>query len=47
MTTQVISSMHQDYISHVAFDIYGRRMATCSGDVRTKRLIIFVSYSRR
>jgi len=32
MTTQVISSMHQDYISHVAFDIYGRRMATCSGD---------------
>jgi len=31
-STQVISSMHQDYIHGVAFDIYGRRMATCSGD---------------
>ena len=30
--TQVISSMHQDYIHGCAFDIYGRRMATCSGD---------------
>lgn len=29
---QVISSMHQDYIHGCAFDIYGRRMATCSGD---------------
>jgi nucleoporin SEH1 len=31
-STQVLSSMHQDYVHHVAFDIYGRRMATCSGD---------------
>ena len=31
-STQVISSMHQDYIHGCAFDIYGRRMATCSGD---------------
>jgi WD40 repeat protein len=31
-TSQVISSMHQDYIHGCAFDIYGRRMATCSGD---------------
>jgi len=31
-STQIISSMHQDYIHGCAFDIYGRRMATCSGD---------------
>ena len=31
-STQVLSSMHQDYVHHVAFDIYGRRMVTCSGD---------------
>jgi WD40 repeat protein len=31
-TTKVLASMHQDYVHHVAFDIYGRRMATCSGD---------------
>ena len=30
--SQVITSMHMDYIHHVAFDVYGRRMATCSGD---------------
>ena len=29
---KVIESMHMDYIHHVAFDVYGRRMATCSGD---------------
>jgi hypothetical protein len=31
-STQVLASMHQDYIHDIAFDIYGRRMATCSGD---------------
>jgi WD40 repeat protein len=31
-STKVLTSMHQDYVHHVAFDIYGRRMATCSGD---------------
>jgi len=31
-STQVINSMHMDYIHKVAFDTYGRRMATCSGD---------------
>lgn len=31
-STQVISSMHLDYVHKVAFDTYGRRMATCSGD---------------
>jgi nucleoporin SEH1 len=31
-TTQVLSSLHHDYIHMVAFDVYGRRMATCSGD---------------
>lgn len=30
--SKVIESMHMDYIHHVAFDVYGRRMATCSGD---------------
>lgn len=30
--SKVITSMHMDYIHHVAFDVYGRRMATCSGD---------------
>ncbi|GKY91330.1 hypothetical protein MPSEU_000105200 [Mayamaea pseudoterrestris] len=29
---QVLSSFHSDYIYHVSFDTYGRRMATCSGD---------------
>jgi nucleoporin SEH1 len=29
---QVLSSFHSDYIYKVAFDTYGRRMATCSGD---------------
>jgi nucleoporin SEH1 len=29
---QVIPSMHMDYIHQVALDVYGRRMATCSGD---------------
>jgi WD40 repeat protein len=28
----VLSSFHSDYIYKVAFDTYGRRMATCSGD---------------
>jgi nucleoporin SEH1 len=31
-STQILSSAHSDYIHHVSFDIYGRRMATCSGD---------------
>jgi nucleoporin SEH1 len=31
-STQVLSSRHQDYIHDCKFDIYGRRMATCSGD---------------
>ncbi|KAI2513702.1 hypothetical protein MHU86_842 [Fragilaria crotonensis] len=31
-STQILSSLHSDYIHHVSFDIYGRRMATCSGD---------------
>ncbi|KAG7358385.1 WD repeat-containing protein [Nitzschia inconspicua] len=31
-STQIVSSMHQDYIHDCKFDIYGRRMATCSGD---------------
>jgi len=31
-TTQILSSEHSDYVHHIAFDIYGRRMATCSGD---------------
>jgi nucleoporin SEH1 len=30
--TQMLSSLHTDYVHHVAFDTYGRRMATCSGD---------------
>ena len=28
-STQILSSAHSDYIHHVSFDIYGRRMATC------------------
>jgi nucleoporin SEH1 len=31
-TTQVIHSLHTDYILAVALDVYGRRMATVSGD---------------
>lgn len=31
-TSKVLTSRHQDYIHHIAFDMYGRRMATCSGD---------------
>jgi nucleoporin SEH1 len=31
-STQLLDSKHLDYIHHVSFDIYGRRMATCSGD---------------
>mmetsp|Transcript_1727 Transcript_1727/g.2390 ORF Transcript_1727/g.2390 Transcript_1727/m.2390 type:complete len:437 (+) Transcript_1727:135-1445(+) len=31
-TTQILSSEHSDYVHHIAFDVYGRRMATCSGD---------------
>jgi WD40 repeat protein len=31
-STQILSSMHQDYIHDCSFDIYGRRMATASGD---------------
>lgn len=30
--TQILSSLHTDYVHHIAFDTYGRRMATCSGD---------------
>lgn len=30
--SKVLASGHMDYVQHVAFDIYGRRMATCSGD---------------
>lgn len=31
-SSQVIQSMHHDYIHHLRFDVYGRRIATCSGD---------------
>lgn len=31
-STEIFSSRHLDYVHHVAFDCYGRRMATCSGD---------------
>jgi len=31
-STKVLASRHLDYVHDVAFDIYGRRMATCSGD---------------
>jgi nucleoporin SEH1 len=31
-STQILNSHHTDYVHHVAFDVYGRRMATCSGD---------------
>ena len=31
-STQLLDSQHLDYIHHVSFDMYGRRMATCSGD---------------
>ena len=31
-STQVLPSHHMDYVNHVAFDVYGRRVATCSGD---------------
>lgn len=30
--TQIINTMHMDYVHKVAFDTYGRRIATCSGD---------------
>ena len=30
--SQVIQSMHHDYIHQIKFDVYGRRIATCSGD---------------
>jgi nucleoporin SEH1 len=30
--SQAIQSMHLDYIHKVSFDVYGRRIATCSGD---------------
>ena len=30
--SQIIQSLHQDYIHAVKFDVYGRRIATCSGD---------------
>ena len=30
--TQILSSLHTDYVHHVAFDTYGRRMVTSSGD---------------
>ena len=31
-STQVIDSMHLDYINEIAFSPYGRRLATSSGD---------------
>lgn len=31
-SSQVIPTMHHDYIHQVKFDTYGRRIATCSGD---------------
>lgn len=31
-TTSILNSQHLDYITNVAFDTYGRRMATCAGD---------------
>ena len=34
---QTLSSLHRDYVHSIAFDHYGRRFATCSGD-RTVRV---------
>ena len=34
---QILPSQHQDYILATALDVYGRRLATCSGD-RTVRV---------
>ncbi|CAB9518137.1 Nucleoporin SEH1 [Seminavis robusta] len=31
-SSKVMVSNHMDYIHHISFDVYGRRMATCSGD---------------
>jgi nucleoporin SEH1 len=31
-STQILSSEHNDYVSAVSFDVYGRRMGTSSGD---------------
>jgi nucleoporin SEH1 len=33
---QILHSEHQDYIHDIAFDHYGRRIATCSGDRTVK-----------
>ena len=30
--TQFLPTHHQDFLQHIAFDHYGRRLATCSGD---------------
>lgn len=30
--TQFLLTRHQDFLQHIAFDHYGRRLATCSGD---------------
>lgn len=35
-TPQTISSEHSDYILSTALDVYGRRLATCSGDRQIK-----------
>lgn len=29
---QLLHTHHQDFLQHIAFDHYGRRLATCSGD---------------
>mmetsp|Transcript_13581 Transcript_13581/g.19776 ORF Transcript_13581/g.19776 Transcript_13581/m.19776 type:complete len:379 (+) Transcript_13581:62-1198(+) len=34
--SQILQSSHQDYIHDIAFDHYGRRIATCSGDRTVK-----------
>jgi nucleoporin SEH1 len=31
-SSKVLVSNHMDYIHHISFDVYGRRLATCSGD---------------
>ena len=31
-STKELNSRHMDYVLDISFDVYGRRMATCSGD---------------
>ena len=41
-STQVIDSMHMDYVNEVAFSPYGRRLATCSGDRFVRIHVAFI-----